>query len=188
MANHWDYDDDGDAHPPLEPERDPKAVDFEVAVLEGKFTFRYLNDGSGEILRHGQPWVTNAVTITGARAIYALASELHELRKQLGLATETGPRRADPSGYGEDIGASSLVAAGRVIQIGSRPNRLDAHVRANCMVLRCEPEQGDGGENEQPMEFSFNDEDAEILMRAAAVAARKSKAYVPPFGWGEVGE
>lgn len=67
--------------------------------------------------------------------------------------------------YGKDIGPSEIVHGGRVFQIGSRPGQLDAHVRPNCLVLRCEHEAG-------PLEMSFNDEDAAILEHVARIAAR----------------
>ena len=69
--------------------------------------------------------------------------------------------------YGRIIGDSPIVARGVVVQIGTVRGMLDAHVRSNMLVLRCET-VGD-----QPWEMSFNDEDAAILLQAAMVAARQ---------------
>lgn len=81
-----------------------------------------------------------------------------------------------PSNYGKSVGPSPLVSGGEVVQIGLRPGQLDAHVRPNCLVLRCEANMDDQGNN-PIFEFYFNDEDAEILMKVAAIAARKSEPY-----------
>jgi hypothetical protein len=55
-------------------------LDFEEKVLDGKYTFRVYKDGHFEILRYDSEWIENAHTITGSRAVFALVSELHELR------------------------------------------------------------------------------------------------------------
>ncbi len=68
---------------------------------------------------------------------------------------------------------SEIVTGGHVYQIGSKPGTLDAHVRPNCLVLRCEAGQGLPGRGpDEPMEFLFNDEDASLLVHVAMIAAR----------------
>lgn len=67
--------------------------------------------------------------------------------------------------FGRVLGESEIVKGGLVVQIGPRPGKLDAHVRTNMLILVCD---------DPPMEVAFNDEDAEILLRVASVAARRT--------------
>lgn len=68
---------------------------FRVDVAEGKYSVLYDGKGSLSALRYGEPWQRNLV---GDNLVYALASELHELRRTFEFLIPKGPVFDDPHG------------------------------------------------------------------------------------------
>lgn len=58
-----------------------------ISVDNGKYTIIQREDGSGEILRNGEPWMSPLCNVQGSKMILAMAYEIEELRTKVAGVT-----------------------------------------------------------------------------------------------------
>lgn len=72
---------DGDDEPMMVRYAQGRPVDLlNIEIDDGKYTLIQRADGSGEILRYGEPWMAPLCNVAGSKMILAMGYELERLR------------------------------------------------------------------------------------------------------------
>lgn len=97
--------------PPGPPQLEGDELDFSITTSGGKYTARFLKDGTWEVHRYNNPWLPydHLINMPGSKAWYSFLYDIHALR----------------TGQGEAVSEMPIVMAQRVIQAAKLPKDVD---------------------------------------------------------------
>lgn len=79
-----------------------------ISVDNGKYTIIQREDGSGEIFRYGEPWMSPLCNVEGSKMILAMAYELEKLHNDLHRKQEVIDEIAEEF-YADEVDTAAIA-------------------------------------------------------------------------------